>query len=136
MPKLLVLQHAAREVLGTLDPLLRSEGFRIRYVNFARHPDARPALDGYDGLIVLGGPMNVDETDVHPHLLHELAVRREALERGCPVLGICLGEPGYPKVDQATSKITTRADLGRPGVITRGTRCAARGRVTAEGGEG
>ena len=97
MPKLLVLQHAAREVLGTLDPLLRSEGFRIRYVNFARHPDARPALDGYDGLIVLGGPMNVDETDVHPHLLHELAVLREALERGCPVLGICLGSPGIPE---------------------------------------
>jgi len=91
MPKLLVLQHAAREVLGTLDPHLRRAGFRIRYVNFARHPDARPEMDGYDALVVLGGPMNVDDGERHPHLLHELAVIRAALDRGRPVLGICLG---------------------------------------------
>jgi GMP synthase (glutamine-hydrolysing) len=91
MPKLLVFQHAAHELLGTLDPHLRREGFRIRYVNFARHPDARPAIDGYDALIVLGGPMNVDESDRHPHLGHEIEVITEALERGRPVLGICLG---------------------------------------------
>ena len=91
MPKLLVFQHAAHEVLGTLDPHLRREGFRIRYVNFARHPDARPGIAGYDALVVLGGPMNVDEGDRHPHLRHELAVIRDALDRGRPVLGICLG---------------------------------------------
>lgn len=91
MPKLLVFQHAAHEPLGTLDPHLRREGFRIRYVNFARQPDARPEIDGYDALIVLGGPMNVDEGDRHPHLPHEVEVIREALDRGRPVLGICLG---------------------------------------------
>ena len=52
MKKLLVLQHVAHELLGTLNPLLKRAGFRIRYVNFARHPDAQPGLDGYDGLIV------------------------------------------------------------------------------------
>jgi len=91
MPKLLVFQHAASEPLGTLDPHLRREGFRIRYVNFARQPDARPALDGYDALIVLGGPMNVDQADRFPHLEHEVRVMREALDQGRPVLGICLG---------------------------------------------
>ncbi len=91
MPKLLVFQHAAQEPLGTLDPHLRREGFRIRYVNFARQPDARPALDGYDALIVLGGPMNVDQADRFPHLEHEVRVMREALDQGRPVLGICLG---------------------------------------------
>ena len=55
MPKLLVFQHVAYEPLGTLDPHLRREGFRIRYVNFARHPHAEPAIDGYDALVVLGG---------------------------------------------------------------------------------
>lgn len=91
MPKLLVFQHAAHELLGTLDPLLRREGFRIRYVNFARHPDARPQIDGYDALVVLGGPMNVSEGERFPHLLHEVRVIRDALDRGRPVLGICLG---------------------------------------------
>jgi GMP synthase (glutamine-hydrolysing) len=91
MPKLLVFQHAAHEPLGTLDPHLRREGFRIRYVNFARQPGARPGIDGYDALIVLGGPMNVDEAERHPHLPHEVEVIRDALDRGRPVLGICLG---------------------------------------------
>jgi GMP synthase (glutamine-hydrolysing) len=91
MPKLLVFQHVAHEPLGTLDPHLRREGFRIRYVNFARHPHAEPEIDGYDALVVLGGPMNVDETDRHPHLTREVRVIRDALDRGRPVLGICLG---------------------------------------------
>lgn len=42
MRKLLVFQHAATEPLGVLDPMLRRWGFRIRYVNFARDPQARP----------------------------------------------------------------------------------------------
>lgn len=91
MPKLLVFQHVAYEPLGTLDPHLRREGFRIRYVNFARHPHAEPEIDGYDALVVLGGPMNVDEMEHHPHLRHEARVIRDALDRGRPVLGICLG---------------------------------------------
>ncbi|NIS09929.1 MAG: glutamine amidotransferase, partial [Candidatus Dadabacteria bacterium] len=61
MSKLLVFRHVAYEILGTLDPLLRNAGFRIKYVNFERHPDAIPNIDNYDGLIVLGGPMNVDQ---------------------------------------------------------------------------
>lgn len=91
MPKLLVCQHVAFEILGTLNPLLKDAGFRMRYVNFGRHPHARPRLDGYHGLIVLGGPMNVDETDAHPHLDTEVELIREAIEADLPVLGICLG---------------------------------------------
>ena len=91
MPRLLVCQHVAFEILGTLNPLFKSYGFRIRYVNFGRHPDARPGLDGYHGLVVLGGPMNVDQVDAHPHLATEVDLIRSALDRGIPVLGICLG---------------------------------------------
>lgn len=91
MAKILVFQHVAFEILGTLDPLLKGYGFRIRYVNFGRHPDARPRLDGYDGLVVLGGPMSVDDLDAHPHLATEVELIGEALERRMPVLGICLG---------------------------------------------
>src|SRR5713101_2973884 len=66
--KLLFFQHVAHEILGTLNPLLRTAGFRIQYVNFGRHPNAQPSLDGYGGLVILGGPMNVDEVDRYPHL--------------------------------------------------------------------
>ena len=91
MKKLLVLQHVAHELLGTLNPLLKRAGFRIRYVNFARHPDAGPSLDGYDGLIVLGGPMSVNDANRLSHLTTELKLIEEAMRRDIPVLGICLG---------------------------------------------
>ena len=91
MKKLLVLQHVAHELLGTLNPLLKRAGFRIRYVNFARHPDAQPSLESYDGLIVLGGPMSVNDSNRLPHLVTELRLIEEAMRRDMPVLGICLG---------------------------------------------
>jgi GMP synthase (glutamine-hydrolysing) len=91
MSRLLVCQHVAAEPLGTLDPLIRRRGHRMRFVNFSRDPDARPSLERYRGLIVLGGPMNVDEQARHPHLKTELALIEQALTEGKPVLGICLG---------------------------------------------
>jgi GMP synthase (glutamine-hydrolysing) len=91
MRRLLVCQHVPHEILGTLNPLLKRAGFRIRYVNFARHPDAQPTLNGYHGLVVLGGPMSVNDTDRFPHLTTELKLIEDAMRRDLPVLGICLG---------------------------------------------
>jgi len=91
MSRLLVFQHVAAEPLGTLDRLIRRRGHRIKFVNFERHPDAEPCLDRYRGLVVLGGPMNVDQVEQFPHLATELAVIRETVTAGKPMLGICLG---------------------------------------------
>ena len=91
MPRLLVFQHVAVEPLGTLDALIRARGHRIRFHNFERDPDARPEVDRYRGLVVLGGPMNVEDQQQRPHLKAELLAIERALEQGKPVLGICLG---------------------------------------------
>ncbi len=91
MPRVLVFQHVAYEPLCTLNPLLKSYGLRIKYVNFSRDRDARPAVENYDGLVVLGGPMSVDDTDAFPHLRFELEQIEEAMRRELPVLGVCLG---------------------------------------------
>jgi GMP synthase (glutamine-hydrolysing) len=91
MSKLLVFQHVASEPLGHLDRLLRESGCRIRYVNFGREPTAQPDVRRYDGIVVLGGPMNVDQSATHAHLATEIAAIHEAVTAGKPVLGICLG---------------------------------------------
>jgi GMP synthase (glutamine-hydrolysing) len=53
---------------------------------------APPApASSYDGLFVLGGGMNVAEADRKPHLRTEIALLEDALHRGQPVLGVCLG---------------------------------------------
>jgi len=91
MAKILVFQHVAHEPLGILDPLLRAAKHRIRYVNFYRDNEACPSIEKYDALIVLGGPMNVDEQNKYPHLKTEISVIKQALTKDIPILGICLG---------------------------------------------
>jgi GMP synthase (glutamine-hydrolysing) len=112
MPRLLVCQHVPYEILGTLDPLLRGSGFRIRYVNFGRTPEALPTIDGYQGLIILGGPMNVGEEDRYPHLRTEKALVREAVEEGVPVLGICLGAQLIAAALGAEVRPATETEIG------------------------
>ncbi len=87
----MIFQHVGHEPLGTLNPLLKSAGFRIRYVNFGRNPDFQPDLEGYNGLIILGGPMGVYEADRFPHLLTEMKLIEMAMKMNIPVLGVCLG---------------------------------------------
>jgi GMP synthase (glutamine-hydrolysing) len=115
--KLLVCQHVAFEILGTLDPLFKRAGFRIRYVNFGRHPDAQPCLDGYNGLVVLGGPMSVDDTAEHPHLITELHLIEQALQRGVPVLGICLGAQLIAKALGARVSRNAEKEIGWHDVV-------------------
>ena len=91
MRKILVCQHVPHEVLGTLDPLFRKNNFRIRYANFGRFPDLQADVAAYDGLVLLGGPMNIGDEKRHPHLRTEKKLIETALKKNIPVLGICLG---------------------------------------------
>lgn len=111
MKKLLVCQHVPFEILGTLNPMLREAGFRMRYVNFGRQPDVRPELDGYSGLVILGGPMSAYEVE-HGHLATEVNLIRTALGRDLPVLGICLGAQLIAKALGAKVKPNPVPEIG------------------------
>ena len=112
MKRILVFQHVPYEPLGYLNPQLKQAGFRIRYVNFGREPGARPTLDGYSGLVVLGGPMSVNQTAQFPHLLTEIDVIHGALERGMPVLGICLGAQLMARALGASVRRSASPEIG------------------------
>lgn len=91
MRKVLVFQHVANKILGTLNPTLKARGLNIRYVNYERTPDEHPSMQKYNGLIVLGGHMSVYEADKYKHIRVEMRLIEEALKKNIPVLGICLG---------------------------------------------
>ncbi|MBU6154528.1 MAG: type 1 glutamine amidotransferase [Bdellovibrionales bacterium] len=112
MKRVLLIQHESFEALGTLDPLLKKEGIRIRYVNFERNPEAEPSIDGYDGLILMGGYMGVYEAHIYPHLKIEMQLIEKALKRNIPILGICLGSQILAHVLGAVVRKHTEREMG------------------------
>lgn len=112
MRKIMVFQHVAHEPLGTLDPLIKAAGFRIRYINFGRDPFLDPDVENYNGLIVLGGPMGVYEANQYPHLKWEMKQIEKAVARNIPVLGICLGSQLIAHVLGSTVRKASQWELG------------------------
>lgn len=91
MKPVLALRHVPQEPMGALEDILRQAGVEFRYVDlFQEVPDRLP-LDEASGLVILGGPMNVDEVDRYAHLGVEVEWIREGLRRELPMLGLCLG---------------------------------------------
>jgi GMP synthase (glutamine-hydrolysing) len=87
-PTLLAIQHVPWE--GPHRILDACGGLDVHTVKpLAGQP--LPDHDRVAGAVVTGGPMNVDEVDVHPELASEREWLAEALRRDMPVLGICLG---------------------------------------------
>ena len=87
----LLLRQAPPESGGTIETALTTAGLAFRYVDLYHEIPSRLPLDQAAGLVILGGPMNVDEVDRYPFLRHEVPWIREAIEAGLPTLGICLG---------------------------------------------
>ena len=88
---LLVFQHHPAEHAGRFTELFAADGVTPHVVQLDRG-DPIPALAEFDGLWVLGGPMQVWEEEAHPWLVPEKAAIREAvIDRRMPFFGLCLG---------------------------------------------
>jgi GMP synthase (glutamine-hydrolysing) len=91
MKPVVALRHVPREPMGALESVLHEAGLEFRYVDLFAPGPRSLNLDEVSALVILGGPMNVDEVDRYPHLAAEVEWIRETLRRELPVLGLCLG---------------------------------------------
>lgn len=96
-PRIVVLQHHRRVPLGALAEPLERGADVVTIRGYEEAAAAQTAVDqwvacgGYDGIVALGGPMGVYDRDTEPHLDDSLRLLRDALRRGLPILGLCLG---------------------------------------------
>ncbi len=105
------LQHVPFEGLGSIEPWAVLHGHQISVTKF-HAGDSLPALDAFNWLIILGGPMNIYEELKYPWLREEKSFIQKAVEDGKIILGICLGAQLIADVLGAKVYKNTQREIG------------------------
>jgi GMP synthase-like glutamine amidotransferase len=85
------LQHLPDEGPGHAAEWLVAHGHALTITRLFEPDPVFPALEAFDGLLVLGGAMSVHDEAAFPWLVAEKAFLRNALRAGKLTLAICLG---------------------------------------------
>ena len=104
----LVVQHEASTGAGWFGGWLTDVGLTLDVVHPYLGADL-PPLDGYDGVLVLGGAMGPADDDRCPWLPATRALLVEAVDRSVPTFGICLGGE---LLAQACGGVVSRGRVG------------------------
>ena len=92
MARLLVLVVHPTDPLARLGEWLREAGAELDERRLASGDVLPDGLDGFDGMVVLGGPQSaLDDERTSPELVGVRELLRQALEADFPTLAICLG---------------------------------------------
>jgi GMP synthase (glutamine-hydrolysing) len=91
MKNLLTIRHVPFEDLDSLAPVLAGAGYSIRYADAPTVDFSALAKQDWDLLVVLGGPIGVNDAADYPFLNAELKFVEARLKAQKPLLGICLG---------------------------------------------
>lgn len=84
------LQHVPYEPLGSIAPWAQRHGHTVSGTHvYAEHKF--PEQDSFDVLVVMGGPMSVNDEGKHPWLRDEKNFIEQTLKEDKAVLGFCLG---------------------------------------------
>ena len=91
MKPVLVFQHIECETPGIFLDLLCEQKRPIETVKLYEGEQPPDDLSPFSGLLVMGGPMSVNDEADYPWLKAEDRILKEALALDVPTLGICLG---------------------------------------------
>lgn len=109
----LIIQNDPQCPPGSLTELITAAGHDFRTVAAYQETELT-APDGVTGIIVLGGEMGVHDTARFPYLARVCALMGEALEKGTPLLGICLG--GQLLAHVAGGRVSSPSPHGENGI--------------------
>ncbi|MBK8186217.1 MAG: gamma-glutamyl-gamma-aminobutyrate hydrolase family protein [Cellvibrio sp.] len=105
------LQHVAFEGLGSIEDWLCLHRYQVtctKLFESANFPD----VNDIDLLIIMGGPMSVNDENDLPWLTVEKQFVRSVIDAGKPVLGICLGAQMIANVMGASVYPNSKKEIG------------------------
>jgi GMP synthase-like glutamine amidotransferase len=129
------LQHAAFEGLGRIAGWAAQNGCPVTGSRMFAG-DALPPTGSFDMLVIMGGPMSVNDELVHPWMAGEKRFIDQVIQAGKMVLGICLGAQLIAGVVGARIRPADHKEIGWYTVEkTRAAHDAAAGRALADRAE-
>lgn len=84
------LQHVAFEGPGSIRDWAELNGHDVTGTRLDLG-EALPAVADFDVLVIMGGPMSVNDEAEWPWLVPEKQLVRDTIAAGKPILGVCLG---------------------------------------------
>jgi GMP synthase-like glutamine amidotransferase len=89
--RVLAIIHQRDAGPGVFAEAIVDAGGQLDEWTFAERPEPPADPLGYDAVLILGGAMNVDESERYSWIAAEEALLRELLAHDVPLLGLCLG---------------------------------------------
>ena len=112
MKPVLVFQHIRCETPGIFLELLREQSLPVETVKLFEGDRPPEDLSRFSGLLVMGGPMSVNDEADYPWLKAEDRILKEALALDVPTLGICLGSQLIAKAAGGAVRRGPRKEIG------------------------
>ncbi len=104
----LILKNISGEGSGTIEDFFKEN--RISSVTIELEKEAIPDAKGFDILVMMGGPMSVND-DI-PYIRKEEGLTREFISRGKKVFGVCLGAQIMAKALGAKVYVGPQKEIG------------------------
>ncbi len=106
-----ILQHVDFEGPAAIEHWItdKHHSFTITRFYLAEH---LPAQDDFDVLIIMGGPMGVEDAEQYPWLIEERRFIQQSIRSGKTILGICLGAQLIARAAGATVVKNTHREIG------------------------
>ena len=108
--RVLSIVHHRNAAAGVFNEPALEGGHEL--VEWIPHEQPAPAPDEFAAAIVFGGEAHVDEENSNPWLRPEKELVRTLLERGTPLLGVCLGSQLVAEAAGAVVRRAERPEIG------------------------
>ena len=90
-PRALHIQNESTDPAGLFVEALEHAGFDVSTLHPYAGDELPETLDGVDAVVSGGGLVDTHQAGEFPWLMREIQLAREALVRGTPFMGLCLG---------------------------------------------
>ncbi len=89
--KIHILQHVSFEGAGSIETWGRQNDFSISKTRFLDANWSLPTVKDFDLLVIMGGPMGVNDEASFPWLKEEKSLIEKAMAADKKIIGVCLG---------------------------------------------